>query len=212
MHMDELDLLKKHWKKETDLPKISKDEIGKIIHKKSSSVVKWIFIISIIELLLGIVLSFFINSDDKSTAELIEKNAFLSYIDKFSYALYIVIIYFIYKFYTMYKKISVEDNTTKLTENIIQTRKVVRHYMLFNVITFFVMCASVSWVVIQNQVYNQGFSQHHVSTVRFVIIYGVMFFIIAIMTVIFWLVYKLIYGFFLRKLKRNYDELKKNEA
>ncbi len=57
--MEELDLLKKHWKKESDLPKISKDEIGVIIHKKSSSVVKWIFIISVIELLLGFVLLFF---------------------------------------------------------------------------------------------------------------------------------------------------------
>ena len=206
--MDELDLLKKHWKKEDDLPKISQNEIEKIIHKKSSSVVKWIFIISIIELLLGIILSFFINSDDKSTAELIDKNAFLSFIDKFSYALYLVIIYFIYKFYTMYKKISVEDNTTKLTENIMQTRKVVRHYMLFNVITFFLMCVCVSWVVIQEEIYNRGVSQHHVSTVQFVITYAIMFFIIAIMTVVFWLVYKLIYGFFLRKLKRNYNELK----
>ena len=206
--MDELDLLKKHWKKEDDLPKISQNEIGKIIHKKSSSVVKWIFIISIIELLLGVILSFFINSDDKSTAELIDKNAFLSFIDKFSYALYLVIIYFIYKFYTMYKKISVEDNTTKLTENIMQTRKVVRHYMLFNVITFFLMCVCVSWVVIQEEVYNRGVSQHHVSTVQFVITYAIMFFIIAIMTVVFWLVYKLIYGYFLRKLKRNYNDLK----
>lgn len=209
--MEELDLLKKHWKKETDLPKISKDEIGVIIHKKSSSVVKWIFIISVIELLLGFVLLFVMNSEDKSVNALMEKNSFLKFIDKFSYVLYVVVIYFIYRFYTMYRKISVGDNTTKLMENIIQTRKVVRHYMLFNVITFFLMCISVSWIVIQDKVYNERISQHHLSTIQFVIIYAVMFFIIAVMTVVFWFIYKLIYGYFLRKLQKNYNELKSNE-
>ena len=210
--MEELDLLKKHWKKEDDLPKISKDEIGVIIHKKSSSVVKWIFIISVIELLLGFVLLFFMNSDDKSMVLLMEKNSFLKFIDKFSYVLYVVVIYFIYRFYTMYRKISVGDNTTKLMENIMQTRKVVKHYMLFNVTTFFLMCVSVSWIVIQDRIYNDGFSQHHLSSIQFVILYAVMFFIIAVMTVIFWLIYKLIYGYFLRKLLKNYNELKNNEA
>ena len=48
--MDELELLKKDWqKKEKDLPKLSYDDIYKMIWKKSSSFVKWIFYISIIE-------------------------------------------------------------------------------------------------------------------------------------------------------------------
>lgn len=210
--MEELDLLKKHWKKETDLPKISKDEIGIIIHKKSSSIVKWIFIISIIELFVGLILSFMINSEDKSVVAIIEKNSYLKFIDKFSYVLYVVIIYFIFRFYSMYRKISVGDNTTKLMENIMQTRKVVRHYMLFNVVTFFLMCVSVSWFVIQDRIYNDGFSQHHLSTIQFVIIYAIMFFIIAVITVVFWLMYKLIYGYFLRKLRRNYNELKNSDS
>lgn len=209
--MDELDLLKKHWKKENDLPKISGNEIKKIIHKKSSSVVKWIFIISVIELLIGIILLFVINTEDKNTEILIEKNGFLKFIDSFSYALYLVVLYFIYRFYTMYKKISVQDNTTILMKNIIETRKVVKHYMLFNVTTFFIMCITVSWIVVQEKIYNGTFSQHHISSLQFIIIYAVIFVIISVMTLIFWLIYKLIYGFFLRKLKRNYNELKNIE-
>nr|WP_297306310.1 hypothetical protein [uncultured Flavobacterium sp.] len=209
--MDELDLLKKHWKKENDLPKISGNEIKKIIHKKSSSVVKWIFIISVIELLIGIILLFVINTEDKNTEILIEKNGFLKFIDSFSYALYLVVLYFIYRFYTMYKKISVQDNTTILMKNIIETRKVVKHYMLFNVTTFFIMCITVSWIVVQDKIYNDTFSQHHISSLQFIIIYAVIFVIISVMTLIFWLIYKLIYGFFLRKLKRNYNELKNIE-
>ncbi len=48
--MDELELLKKDWQnKEEHLPKLSYDEIYKMIWKKSSSIVKWIFYISLIE-------------------------------------------------------------------------------------------------------------------------------------------------------------------
>ena len=48
--MDELDILKKDWNKEkVDYPKLSYDDIYKMILKKSSSIVKWIFIISILE-------------------------------------------------------------------------------------------------------------------------------------------------------------------
>ena len=50
--MDELDLLKKDWKKqEANLPKMSYNDIYKMIHKKSSSIVKWILIICIVEFL-----------------------------------------------------------------------------------------------------------------------------------------------------------------
>ena len=50
--MKELDLLKKDWKKNADsFEQVSESEIYKMIHRKSSSIVKWIFIISIIEFL-----------------------------------------------------------------------------------------------------------------------------------------------------------------
>ena len=47
---DELELLKKDWqKKEFNVPELSYEEIHKMIWKKSSSIVKWILIISILE-------------------------------------------------------------------------------------------------------------------------------------------------------------------
>jgi hypothetical protein len=49
--MKELDLLKKDWKKNSDsFEQISEKEIYRMIHKKSSSIVKWILIISILEI------------------------------------------------------------------------------------------------------------------------------------------------------------------
>ena len=57
--MDELELLKKDWQKEdSKYPKLSYDEIYKMILKKSSSIVKWIFIISLLEFALWTLISF----------------------------------------------------------------------------------------------------------------------------------------------------------
>lgn len=51
---DELEILKSDWKKRhTELPKLSYNEIYKMLFKKSTTIVKWIFIISIAELLFG---------------------------------------------------------------------------------------------------------------------------------------------------------------
>ena len=48
--MDELELLKKDWRqREEHLPRLTYEEIYKMIWKKSSSLVRWIFYISIIE-------------------------------------------------------------------------------------------------------------------------------------------------------------------
>ena len=50
--MDELELLKKDWKKnDGQFKQVSENEIYGMLHKSSSSIVKWIFIISIVEFL-----------------------------------------------------------------------------------------------------------------------------------------------------------------
>ena len=47
--MEELDLLKKDWKKsETNFQQKTESDIYKMLQKKSTSIVKWIFIISLI--------------------------------------------------------------------------------------------------------------------------------------------------------------------
>ena len=59
--MDELDLLKQDWKKQdANLPNIKAKEIYPLLLKRSSSIVKWIFFISLAELALGIFLNIFL--------------------------------------------------------------------------------------------------------------------------------------------------------
>lgn len=52
--MEELDFLKSHWQKKESFPQIEANEIRNMLHKSSSSIVKWIFIISILEFVFGI--------------------------------------------------------------------------------------------------------------------------------------------------------------
>lgn len=63
--MNELDLLKKDWKKDkTNFQQVTENDIYKMIHTKSSSIVKWILIISIIEFTLLNGVSFLVNVDE----------------------------------------------------------------------------------------------------------------------------------------------------
>ena len=129
--MDELDLLKKDWKRqEGSLPKLSYEEIYKMILKKSSSIVKWIFIISIIEFVLwtSIDVTFrLMGNYDPIEGTSFEKFSYISYV--FSYG---ILIYFMVKFYLNYKRIQVTDSAKELMHNIIKTRKTVKHYVYIN--------------------------------------------------------------------------------
>jgi hypothetical protein len=45
----------------------------------------------------------------------------------------------------------------------------------------------------------------------YVLVFGIYFIFILVFTFIIWLFYRLIYGFFMKRLKRNYNELQKIE-
>src|SRR5689334_24797454 len=114
--MEELDVLKKDWNKNNNYPRVSEQEIYAMLHKNSSSTVKWIFLISIIELSFGIILSI-VMSFTKFDAEnilLLKKFGIYDYYQISTVIIYVVIIYFITRFYMMYKKVSTTDNTKLL--------------------------------------------------------------------------------------------------
>ena len=120
--MEELDLLKKAWQKKAhSFDQVTEVEIYKMLHKKSSSIVKWIFYISLIELSLGFILSIAMSYTkyDTQNIEYFKKWGIYEYYIVCTVFIYIVVIYFIYKFYLMYKKISVVDSTKQLLSTII---------------------------------------------------------------------------------------------
>ena len=214
--MKELDLLKKDWKKNSDsFEQISEKEIYKMIHKKSSSIVKWIFLVSIIELglglLSGLVLSF--TKYDEKNIELIKHLDVYGYYIIATVLFYVVVLYFIFKFYTMYRKISVDDNTKKLISSILKTRKVVKQYIAFN-LSFFAVFIILLGGYLFYEGYLEGIAKNGIANPEMplsiaLISFVVLIFATAVFTFVFWLIYKLIYGMLLKRLQNNYIELKK---
>jgi hypothetical protein len=207
--MEELDLLKKDWNKE-QYPKVSENEIYKLMLKNSSSTVKWIFIISVLELSLGILLNVFLSFTkfDHDNTDLLKKYGIYGYNQAFVVFLYLVVVYFIIRFYLMYKKVSTTDNTKQLMDSILKTRKVVKNYILFNLVSiaiYFVVLFSYIFKMELNKTVVDKANINHVYL--FSILLAIVFALITLIAI--WLFYKLLYGFLLKKLKVNYEELKK---
>jgi uncharacterized membrane protein YhdT len=213
--MDELELLKKDWKKDDgNFPKVSYNEIYKMILKKSSSIVKWIFIISILEFAFWVLIAFAFK-DTKSLKDFDKLNTDYIMIP-LTIIGYAVLAYFFYLFFKNYRTISATDNAKVLMENILKTRKTVRYYVAFNLI--FLVIGSVAGLYIQFDQNPQVLSMAHTAAAdgnlfvfyaRFILITAV-FLVGAIAILLFF--YWLIYGILLKRLNRNYKELKKLEV
>ena len=207
--MKELDLLKKDWKKNADsFEQISEKEIYKMIHKKSSSIVKWILIISILEISFWTFSNVFINTDDVlqkiNHPEIVLALEFLTYFN------YVVVLIFVFIFYKNYKTISTTVATKSLMSAILSTRKTVQYYVWYN-LGMIVITSILSFFVAF--VYNpdMAFLKEKLAVngkAMFVTI-GILILVILGFLGIFWCFYRLLYGTLLRRLYTNYKELKK---
>ena len=207
--MDELDLLKKDWKKhDADYPKLTYNEIYKLIHKKSSSVVKWIFIICIAEFIFWGFINVLIPD---SYFEIYEKLHVKTIVTITSWLHYIVIIGFIYLFYKNYNAICVIDNTSLLMKKIIKTRKTVNYYVYYNIIVTVLLSIVVNVIMFSDEALlnevlnpkNKILDQDHFFNIMLIS----QIVALVIMIGLLWLYYRLIYGILLRKLNKNFKEL-----
>lgn len=208
--MEELDLLKKDWKKsENSFQQVSENQIYKMIHKSSSSVVKWIMIIGIVEFLFWIGINFISNSDDYFKK--LEAGNILFYMKIVTYVNYSVILFFIYLFYKNFIAISTTDSTKILMKNILRTRKTVNSYVWYNLIIVFLSFVTgmlLAYFCNPELAPLKDKIEHGGTSLALGFIGGSLF-ILAILIGLVWLFYKLLYGFLMRKLNRNYQELKK---
>ena len=210
--MDELELLKKDWKKnDGQFTQVSENEIYGMLHKSSSSIVKWIFIISILEIVLWTSLGFLTNND--TYWKMLDKYHLKTFMLVVSVINYAVIIYFIFRFYTNYRKINATDSVNYLLKNILNSRKTVKQYVTYNLlmIGFILIVAFVAQTMYEPKLQEIIHRFGDDSNKGYAIVFGIYFVLILAFTFIIWLFYRLIYGFFMRKLKRNYNELQKIE-
>lgn len=213
---DELELLKKHWQKEEkDLPKLSYAEIHKMIWKKSSSIVKWILIISILEFALPHLL--YLLPSMKENMKVYENLGVSNYFFALNIFYYSIAIYFIYKFYNRFREISVLDDSKKLMNKIIRTRKTVKHWVLFSLSTILVFTIiTVIGIYLNNDVTHlfpelkEGLEDISPDKLRMTLVLSIGIFGV-LLTLFMGAVYFLLYGLLLRKLNKNYAELKQLE-
>ena len=212
--MDQLDILKQSWQSQTgNAPQFSKEQLGGLLARKSSSIVKWLFIIAIIEFALFIVLgllSHFTNEENNTIEMIGEPFYYGSMIVH-----YVVIVFFIFLFYKNYKNISTSQPTRSLMNKILKTRRTMKWYIWYNLVYMMVVGMIGAVIIIPNdprisQMLNSpNFIGHE--TAFYATFLGLTFVIFLILCVVMYLIYMVIYGILLRKLKRNYNELKRME-
>ena len=200
--MDELELLKKDWKKqEKNLPQYKSEDISPMLQKRSTSVVKWIFIISVIEFIFWLGLDLI--TIDVDYIDVADELGISLYMKIIIYANYIGVAGFIAWFLRNYLKIKVTDNVRLLLKRILETRKSVKYYVWFNLIIFSISFAIGFFSAISNL--DDNFNGR--------LYFYIGFFLISLSIVVglLWLIYHLIYGRLIKRLLRNYKEFKKEE-
>jgi hypothetical protein len=212
--MDVLENYKKAWVNQPEeTSKFSAIEIYKMSHSKSSSIVKWIFIICILEFLFWSGLNLIV---PESFYKVYEDLNLTEFLNVFLVLHYIVIAIFLYLFYNNYKRVSITDNTKKLMKNILRIRKNVKYYVFYNLATVFLGSIILNVVMFSDterlmkfmNPENLDLDINQIIVVT--IISQIIFLVIAL--VLLWLFYKVVYGILLKKLNRNYKELAKLDA
>ncbi|MFZ4862350.1 hypothetical protein ACL9RF_09200 [Sphingobacterium sp. Mn56C] len=207
--MDGLDLLKKHWNKDQDFPKVNGDEIHTMLRKSSSSIVKWIFIICCLELIIGLSLSFSIPVEKEKFFAF----AVLGYV--YDLVFYVVVLYFMFKFFINLRKINNTQNTKSLMESILDVRKNADRYIQFNLWCIYLTILITFVHVLVDEIY----LKYHDDAVKdwsyiilLIFIFTALFSLFAVVLVlVIKFYYRMVYGFFLKKLNNNYEELTKLE-
>ena len=208
MIMKELDLLKKDWQKNDTFEQVSEVEIYKMLHTKSSSIVKWIFIISVLEIMLWTSISVFFNADDY--LKNIKNEGLVVFFEALTVLNYVVILVFIYLFYKNYVSISTTVSTKQLMKDILKTRKTVQCYVWYN-LGMVAISLMIGFFMAFNYNPEMVVLMDKIGDNAKVISITIAIFVLIIISFlgIFWLFYRLLYGILLRRLYANYSELKK---
>lgn len=210
--MDELELLKKDWKQnENQFESFSDSDIYKMSHKKSSTIVKTLFYISMAELVFWVLINFlpFVLSDRmKAQLEEISHSWIYIGLNILSYA---VIVAFVYLLWKAHNAISVTDNARKLMKSILRTRKIIKYYVLYNLfIALISIPVSLYFTINEHPEISEKLT--NATSSQLIVMSLISIGITAVFLLLIWLFYKLIYGILIKRLNRNYQELKKLEV
>ena len=116
-------------------------------------------------------------------------------------------------FYRNYKKISATDDAATLMKNILRTRRTVKYYiayvLIYNGLTAVVVFSYMIYLHINSQ--DQSLTKYSFDTLDWIKFIGVGLIVLTLFLGLIWLFYRLLYGILLKRLHKNYKELKKLE-
>ncbi len=208
-----MNIIQEMWLK-IDLTKfnIVEEQFFDIIKLKSVSILKKIFYFSIIEFTMSIIFNFFVsfylfNNDFEN----VDKQPIIISLNVLNY---LVIIFFIIKFYINFNKIELDSNVNELNRNILKSRKNVYNYIkvsliLFNfsslIFAFYFLIEKYPYenaIIINNTFFNPE------------LFYLLFFFILSLMLTIYtfliWNLYRFFYLRLINNLIFNDEELNKS--
>lgn len=205
---------KKAWGNQPeDENKVSSIEIYKMTQSKSTSIVKWIFIIGLAEFAFWTILNVIVSG--MNYVDIYEELNLLKYINFSYYMHFAVIILFLIIFYRNYASVTTVDNTKTLMRKIIRVRKTVKYYVLYNILGTIVIMMIFNYMIVNTPNGLDIFYQHeelNIPKEQMMTVYIVSQAIAIVIILIFlFLFYYLLYGILLKKLNRNYKELTKLE-
>ncbi len=212
--MDGLEDLKRDWQQNKNAEvEFSTDSIETMIYGKSSSIVKILLMVSLLEFCFWMAVTFLLNDDSINTAENYE--TFDAIINLLNTVNYIVLIVFIVLFFLNYRNINSTDSVRGMMQTIIRTSKTVHLYILYN-LGYAIVNIGLAIYMLYNfdaNVQATRFAMQNDGRENLFIVgfSGLSAVFLLVIVVIFWLFYKLLYGLMLNRLMANYRELSGND-
>lgn len=212
----DLEQYKKAWKnQEEQEQKITAKDILSMTQSKSSSIIKWIFIIGIIEFTFWLGLNYLFTLN--GVFEPYRKLGLIGIMNATNYLHYAIVILFLIVFYKNYSSISVIDDTKTLMKKILRTRRTVKWYVYYNLASVVIASIIINVLIFSTPnavetIYHinssNGISPQKVITIAII----AQVIVLLLMILFLGLFYYLLYGILLKKLNRNYKELTKLES
>ncbi|MDB2673132.1 hypothetical protein N9Y86_04455 [Flavobacteriaceae bacterium] len=201
--MDELKSLKNKWANQKFDKQYSAEELNGLIQKKSKSSIKYIFYLSVTEFFLYISIPFIVPNyyesfDYYKSLDLYEFSIATSVIG------YILLLYFMLRFFRNYKRISVTDSVKGHLSTILNTRRAVNQYIYFSLGILLVFLCVVMYSALLFDENLIALQEKKESIVMIIFIIGL---VISLIIGVFGLLYYFLYGRLLNPLKKNEKEL-----
>ncbi|WP_426479737.1 beta-carotene 15,15'-monooxygenase [Chryseobacterium sp. CBSDS_008] len=217
----DLDSFKKTWQEQAVQPKYDNKEILQMLNRKSRNYIKYIFWISVVELLFFSVFGlfyFFPEEESDSFRKMLERLGAQEAPEaenNFGYAYLaikvlslLITAYFVLKFYQNYRKIKIEENLKGLITRIIKFKTTVNAFILISIVLLliftFVLIAFIFYILDSQNIQPSG------SNLTIIIVGIVVSTLLAISMI--WLYYRLVYGTIIKKLDKNLKQLKEIDA